>query len=189
MAEILTIQKICTSVISWNHNSGIKTFVYLQCCMYYQSEKRLPWGTWVDCIVFYWPAIQWVFRDLIMSGACLVSEIGFVLGYSDPFSGFNRTHTMLYVWKKVLTSHTSMQTSCILLHVWLPLFGKPAQQRQTICEMSRPHGGHVMCISARLLGFEGRMDSGAWVLMVTGESSSLILKDNHHYATVLINHM
>lgn len=41
-----------------------------------------------------------------------------------------------------------------------------------------------MCTSGRLFAFEGRMDSGAWVLIVAGVSSSLILEDSHHYATL-----
>ncbi len=51
----------------------------------------------------------------------------------------------------------------------------------------------MVCTSGRLFGFEGRTGSGAWVMKVAGESSSLIQEDSHHYATLecngLINHM
>lgn len=53
--------------------------------------------------------------------------------------------------------------------------------------MQRPHRGQVGCISGRLVGIKGNMDSGAWVMKVAGESSSFILKDSHYIIT-LINH-
>lgn len=59
-----------------------------------------------------------------------------------------------------------------------------AKQSRMRCAMQRPHRGHVLCISGRLFGFEGRMDSGAWVMKVAGVSSSLILEDSIHYATL-----
>lgn len=47
-----------------------------------------------------------------------------------------------------------------------------------------------MCVSGWAAGREGSVDSdGAGVLMVAGDSSSLILEESHHHATVLINHM
>lgn len=44
-----------------------------------------------------------------------------------------------------------------------------------------------MCVSGWAAG---SVDSdGAGVLVVAGDSSSLILEESHHHATVLINHM
>lgn len=47
-----------------------------------------------------------------------------------------------------------------------------------------------MCMLGRLLGLEGRADSGAWVMKVAGEVSSFNLKHSHdiiqQYITLLL---
>lgn len=54
-----------------------------------------------------------------------------------------------------------------------------AEANNPECDVQRSHGGHAVRISGRLFRFEGRTGSGAWVMKVAGESSSLILKDSH----------
>lgn len=51
------------------------------------------------------------------------------------------------------------------------------------CKCPGPDTSHVVFISGRLLGLEGRLDTGAWVRKVMGDGSSVILQDRRHYVT------